>query len=446
MESFFKRIEPLLSAEDFEKFKNEYKNKGLRGVRVNTLKCSIDKFFDLTEGEGIGEVTPFCKWGFYLEENADFSGKHPLHHAGAVYFQEPSAMSAVTLLCPEKGERVLDLCAAPGGKSTQIAACLQGEGLLWCNEYVRSRSTILLSNIERCGVRNAVISSCDPETLCEKLSGFFDKVLVDAPCSGEGMFRKEPQALTDWSAEHSDSCADRQFKILESAKKALRAGGELVYSTCTFSEAENEGVLRRFLEANPDFELVNTEESFGVKGKDRIGVRIFPFHGGEGHFAVKLRKREDSPFFSSVECEKVTPLKNIPKCAAQFFESTFYDTSMLSRALLREDKLYILPADTPALKGVGVIRGGVFAGEVRKNYFEPAHALFMSEKPENIRQVLSLNLSDERVKKYLHGEEIPVDEKIKGYCAVCVEGIVMGFGKVSGGMLKNKYPKGLRIM
>ena len=446
MEEFFARISPLLSSEDLEKFKNEYKNKGFRGVRVNTLKCSADKLLELTEGEGIGENTPFSGVGFYLEEEASFSGKHPLHHAGAVYFQEPSAMSAVSLLKPQRGERVLDLCAAPGGKSTQIASYLQGEGLLWCNEYVKSRSNILLSNIERCGVKNAVVSSCDPETLCEKLYGFFDKVLVDAPCSGEGMFRKEPQALTDWSAQHSDSCADRQFKILESAKRALRAGGELVYSTCTFSEAENEGVVRRFLDVNPDFELVNTEESFGVRGKDGIGVRIFPFHGGEGHFAVKLRKSEDSCDFSSVEREKLTPLKNIPKCVTEFFESTFYDTSMLENALLQKDKLYILPEDTPDLKGVGVIRGGVFAGEVRKNYFEPAHALFMAEKPENIRQVVNLTLSDERVKKYLHGEEISVEGELKGYCAVCVEGVVLGFGKVSGGQLKNKYPKGLRIM
>ena len=446
MEDFFNRIRPLLSDEDFEKFRNEYEKVPFRGVRVNTLKCSVESLRALTTGEGIGRSTPFCEEGFYLEEDATFSGKHPLHHAGAVYFQEPSAMSAVSLLKPKAGERVLDLCAAPGGKSTQIASALSGLGLLWCNEYVKSRSNILLSNIERCGVKNAVVSSCDPETLAKKLQGFFDKVLVDAPCSGEGMFRKEEEALTDWSPEHSDSCGVRQLKILESAKAMLRAGGELVYSTCTFSEAENEAVVREFLRNNPDFELVKTVEPFGMKGKDGIGVRIFPFHGGEGHFAVKLRKSETAEDYCIVDEEKLTTSKNIPKFVTEFFENTFVDASGLSRALLQKDKLYILPENCPDLKGAGVIRGGVFAGEIRKNYFEPSHALFMAEDPQNIRNMVNLSLSDERLRQYLHGEEIAVDEDIKGFAAVAVEGVILGFGKASNGRLKNKYPKGLRIM
>ena len=291
MEDFFERIKPLLSEDEFKIFKNEYSKTPFVGVRVNTLKCSPEKFESLMKSEGTEiKKTPFSPVGYYIEDKSSLSGKHPLHHAGAVYFQEPSAMSAATLLSPEKGEKVLDLCAAPGGKSTQLAAYLDSEGLIWCNEYVRSRANILISNIERCGIGNAVVSSCEPEALCSALEGYFDRILVDAPCSGEGMFRRDENAYSEWTPEHSDSCAVRQLKILESAKKALKPGGTLVYSTCTFSKAENEDVAEKFLANNPDFELLSCDESFGRAALDGKSTRIFPMDGGEGHFAAKFRK------------------------------------------------------------------------------------------------------------------------------------------------------------
>ena len=448
MNDFFDRVSTLLTKEDFEIFKNEYNNPAYRGVRVNTLKCSVDKFLALMEDIKAEDVTPFCKEGFYVPAESDFSGNHPLHHAGAVYFQEPSAMSAASVLDVQKGDVVLDLCAAPGGKSTQLASALGGTGLLWSNEIVKSRANILLGNIERCGVSNAVVSSADPDMLCKALEGVFDKVLVDAPCSGEGMFRKDKDAYSEWTPEHSDACSVRQLKILESAKNALRAGGVLVYSTCTFSQAENENVINEFLRQNPDFELLDCGEKFGRRTIDGKACRIYPMDGGEGHFAAKLRKKEDD-FAAGVRASHETlPTddRKIPAVVKEFFADTFIDTDFCKRLLVHGDNVFILPEYCPELKGTGVIRAGVFAGTVKKNPFEPHHALFMSADKNNLKRVVDLTLDDARVKKFLHGEEIPVEENIKGYTAVSVEGIITGFGKVSSGMLKNKYPKGLRTL
>lgn len=447
MEEFFRRMGELLSSEELEIFKKEYEKPHYRGLRVNTLKCGVDKLLSLVDSIEESDRTPFCKDGFYISEDIDLSGNHPLHHAGAFYFQEPSAMSAASVLSPKEGEVVLDLCAAPGGKSTQLASALRGTGLLWSNEIVRSRANILLSNIERSGISNAVVSSADPETLCEALGGVFDKVLVDAPCSGEGMFRRDEGARAEWSAEHSDSCALRQLKILESAKKALRPGGILVYSTCTFSKAENEGVIEKFLSENPDFELIDCEENFGRRTLDGQAVRIYPMDGGEGHFAAKLRKRADYEFGTQRADHRITPTPDnkIPDVVKEFLSDSFYDTTPYERLLLHGDKVYALPEYCPEIKGTGVIRAGVLVGELRKNRFEPAHALYMAADVKNLKRVVDLPLDDSRVQKFLRGEEIPVEGDIRGYTAVAVEGIITGFGKVSGGMLKNKYPKGLRL-
>lgn len=448
MDEFFSRISPMLSCEELEILKNEYNNPAFRGVRVNTLKCTTDKLTSLVSGIDYKHITPFSKDGFYIPADCDFGGNHPLHHAGAVYFQEPSAMSAASVLAPSKGDIVLDLCAAPGGKSTQLASYLSGTGLLWSNEIVKSRANILLGNLERCGVRNCVVSSCDPDTLCDALRGVFDKVLVDAPCSGEGMFRRDENARNEWSAEHSDSCAIRQLKILNSAKKALREGGILVYSTCTFSYAENEGVIEKFLSDNPDFELIDCGENFGRRTLNGLACRIYPMDGGEGHFAAKLRKKEnaDGSMYRTGHTISPTPVKKIPALVFDFLRDNFYDTSDYENLLVHGDKVYALPENCPDIKGTGVIRAGVLVGEIKKNYFEPAHHLYMSADIKNVKRVVDLTLSDERVGKYLRGEEIPVDSDVKGYTAVAVEGIITGFGKVSGGRLKNKYPKGLRLL
>lgn len=444
MKEFLQRMSKLLTSEELEIFKNEYTKPSYIGVRVNTLKCSKEKLLKLTSAFTEADVTPFCKDGFYLKNKEDFSGNHPLHHAGAVYFQEPSAMSAATLLAPEKGDKVLDLCAAPGGKSTQLAAALMGTGLIWSNEIVKSRANILLSNFERCGIKNGVVSNADPESLSTALEGYFDKVLVDAPCSGEGMIRRDPDALTEWSVEHTLSCATRQLKILNSAKKALKPGGVLVYSTCTFSYEENEGVVEAFLKENPDFELVDSNENFGRDTLDGKAKRIYPMDGGEGHFAAKLKKKEDSFGYANTSSALPTPAKKIPQLVFDFFKDTFYDVKPFEKLYVKDDKVYILPEVCPDLQGTHAIRAGVFAGYIKKNYFEPEHSLFSTAHIDNVRRVLDLKLTDSRLEKFLKGEEIPTDSNDKGYTLVCVEGIPLGFGKASGGKLKNKYPKGLR--
>lgn len=419
----------------------------VRGIRINTLKFSPDDSDSLCLPI---RKCPFSDSGFYLDSDDVSIGNSPWHHAGAIYSQEPSAMSAVTILAPQPGEKVLDMCAAPGGKSTQIAAALNGEGLLWSNEYVRKRAQILLSNVERMGIRNCVVSSAHPDRLAEGLSGFFDKVLVDAPCSGEGMFRRDPQAVADWSPEHSEACAVRQLAILDSAAKCLREGGVLVYSTCTFSFRENEDVVAAFLDGHPDFMLEPSGVGFGRPGFDRsdkydltMTRRIFPMDGGEGHFAARLRKAGEScsASVSQVNIKTGDDEKRAGELYASCFKNAPY--GRISRI---GDSCYILPEMMPEVKGLGVLRGGVLLGDMMKNRIEPSHALFMAAKAEECVSLASFEPDSRELAAFLHGEEIMVDERFKGYTAVACKGTVTGFGKCSGGRLKNRYPKGLRSL
>ena len=410
MEDFLVRMKSLLGGE-YDSFLKYYEAEHFRGLRVNTLKCTPEKLKELVGFEL--KPTPFCPNGFYIPGEVQSLGNSPLHHCGAFYIQEPSATSAAEMLGVEEGDFVLDLCAAPGGKSTQIGAMLNGTGLLWSNEIVRNRANILLSNIERMGISNAVVSNAHPEQLCERLAGRFDKVLVDAPCSGEGMFRKNGEAQTEWSVEHVRSCAERQLHILDSAKKALRPGGVLVYSTCTFSREENEGVISRFLDKNPDFVLEDPGVSFGRPTMEHAR-RIFPMDGGEGHFAARLRKKGESGRIS-------VPVNTSKADSAilDFYDSLFVNRPFGENITVLKDKIIILPKNYQPADGVPVLRAGVILGEIVKRRFEPHH---------------------------LHGEEIDVPSDVKGYCTVCVDGMTVGFGKASNGRLKNKYPKGLRTL
>lgn len=438
-DDFLSRLKTFLTDEEYNGYIASVNNDYFRGIRVNTLKISIEKARSLLPFET--RETPFCDKGFYIPFETQGLGNLPLHRAGAFYAQEPSAMSAVTVLGVQKGDIVLDLCAAPGGKSTQIAAELDGTGLLWSNEIVKSRANILLSNIERMGIPNAVVSSCHPDKLCRSLSGFFDKILVDAPCSGEGMFRRDETAVAEWSAQHSDACAERQLAILDSAALALKDGGTLVYSTCTFSRAENEGVIEKFLEKHKDFELVDCGVSFGRRALGKA-VRILPQDGGEGHFAAKLRKSGEIYKLDNTFSPIVTPQT---KAALKLYDEMFIGRPFGERFEEIGDKLLLLPdAPIPALHGLGVLRAGLLFGEVRKNRIEPCHSVFMAAKREQLGSYVELSLDDERLSRYFHGEEIAVDEELKGFTAVLAEGVTAGFGKAVGGTLKNRYPKGLR--
>ncbi len=439
MNKFLLKMKSLLGDEynDFLKF---YESDNFRGLRVNTLKTTPEKLLPLLNFEA--EKTPFCNEGYYIPENVTSLGNSPLHHCGAFYIQEPSATSAVEMLGVEKDDFVLDLCAAPGGKSTQIAAKLGRSGLLWSNEIVKSRANILLSNIERMGVSNAVVSNCHPDVLCQRLENQFDKVLVDAPCSGEGMFRKNQEAQNEWSEEHVKSCAQRQLNILESAKRVLKPSGVLVYSTCTFSVEENEGVITRFLEQNPDFELEDAGVNFG-RPTLKYARRIFPMDGGEGHFAARLRKKGDNVKLQNPD---VFPAK-VSKEALDFYDSLFYDRPFGENISVINNKIIIFPRKFNFdVKGLSVLRCGVILGEILKNRIEPHHSVFAAAKLENCKSCVNFKADSDEIKAFMHGEEIAVPNELKGFTAVCVNSMTLGFGKASNARLKNKYPKGLRIL
>ena len=416
-----------------------------KGLRVNTLKTETEKFlkFGIT-----GEKSPFCRAGYYIGSEEKL-GNHPLHHAGAFYLQEPSATSAVTVLDVQPGDFVLDLCAAPGGKSTQIAAELHNTGLVWSNEIVGKRANILLSNFERIGVARGVVSSCHPDKLCDTLQGCFDKVLVDAPCSGEGMLRREPQIATEWTEENVIACADRQLKILDSAAAALREGGVLVYSTCTYSREENEENVKRFLVNHPEFQLLPIDVDFGRQGIDPNDTRrVLWCDGGEGHFVAKFRKLGDSPR-REIPAEPIRKSKKGGKTQTDNFHLTeaFLKENHITlgegHVISKNGKYYLSPLESvPA--DLGVIRSGVLLGEEERGRFTPAHAMFATPYIQTANQI-DLELSDQRLQKFLHGEEIEASGE-KGFYRVAVEGIPLGFGKLSEGRLKNYYPKGLRTL
>ena len=431
---FRQRMQKLLS-EEYETFLSCYEKPPYQGVRLNSLKCGEETLraclpFSISP-------SPFSPLSFYGP--GEKVGTLPAYHAGMFYSQEPSAASAVTVLDPRPGERVLDLCAAPGGKSSQIAALMLGEGLLWSNEIVRSRAKILLSNLERMGVQNAVVSSCHPQKLCESLTGYFDRVLVDAPCSGEGMFRREPNAVKEWSPENVAACAQRQGAVLDSAALAVKEGGYLVYSTCTFSEEENEGAVEAFLRRHPEFQLCPVEVEFGRPALRMPARRIYPMEGGEGHFVAKFRRTR------ACSC-RVRPFAGLltgkELHAAQDFYGSLFGNQKPQRFAIFGERLLILPEEMPETVGMQVLRAGIELGERRGNRWEPSHSVFQSRAGRDCLRSVDYAPDAPELAAFLRGEELECSGK--GYTAVCVSGVTTGFGKASGGKLKNKYPKGLR--
>lgn len=434
-----------------------------KGLRVNRLKIEPEAFAAVFEGTLT--PSPFAADGF-LTDAEHRAGSDPLHHAGAYYMQEPSAMSAVTVLAPTEGEHVLDLCAAPGGKSTQIAAAIGEWGLLWANEYVPARARILAQNIERCGVRSAIVSCEDTGRLAERLAGEFDAVLADVPCSGEGMFRKEPEAIPQWSVENIRLCAERSAEILDNAAVCVREGGRLVLSTCTFAPEENEWAVVRFLAAHPEFTLEPIDVPFGEAAFDaeRIAAfgppedrafaasvplhycrRIFPWNGGEGHFIALLRREGEGvvPFALSKDTADKTGAVEEAKA---LYEACF-KTKPRGTFVRVGDTVRMLPVDFPDTQGLHIVSGGVAVAEViegRTRRLEPMHAVFMAASPKQCRRVVNLTKDDPRTAAFLRGEELRVTTS-DGWAGVAVEGVMVGFGKAVGGRLKNRYPKGLRL-
>lgn len=441
--AFKQRTCELLSWSN-EFFDEIFSNKPFRAIRVNPLKANLNKVQQNFDFEL--KNTPFYKDSYYIPSDFEGVGNLAMHHAGGFYVQEPSASSVLTVIDAKPGEKILDLCAAPGGKSTGIAAALGGEGLLWSNEYIRSRASILLSNIERMGISNAVVSSLSADYLCSSLEGFFDAVAVDAPCSGEGMWRHNEQVEKQWSEEYVLKCAELQREILSSAAMAVADGGRLIYSTCTFAKEENEDNVIWFLENHPEFTLEKINADFGITGLsgnaeiDSKVRRIIPTNGGEGHFVALFKKSgikiaTDTCFEENISAQG-------KKIVTDFLNDNF--TEMPEGVLIEKNNLiYLVPTCAPQVKG-DVLRYGLLVGEMRKNRLEPAHALFTASGVSP-KRALDLSLDDERLYRFLKGEEITTEGE-NGYTAVMVEGVPLGFGKCSGTRLTNRYPKGLRLM
>lgn len=550
-EAFLERMRQLLGAE-YGEFLAALGQEPYHALRFNRLKRNIDgesaaELFSLEGGTPNDKLpygtepfshlsaVPWAEDGYYYP-STDQPGKHPYHEAGLYYIQEPSAMAPAELLKVQPGDRVLDLCAAPGGKSTQIAAKLQGKGLLFCNEIHPARAKILSENIERMGICNAIVTNETPRSLAQLFPEYFDKILVDAPCSGEGMFRKNNAAWEEWSTENVQLCAQRQDEILDLAAKMLRPGGQLVYSTCTFAPVENEGSVSRFLESHRDFTLLpigkspfqpvsrshicqqgdilacdgvpewysgitdchdGLSERRGGLPELRNTLRLWPHRiKGEGHFAALMKKtdcsyhhfdphpiggiaqgisekelaafiafcgeslRGQSTAKEQREQSTARAAGAIPhqKAAGAIPHQRAVGDGSMSQQLGKAvgmngdniflkfgDHLYLAPACLPNLKGLKVLRPGLHLGELKKNRFEPSHALALALSPRSAVHVWNLDSSDGRTTAYLNGLTFPAEGE-KGWYLICVDGFGIGWGKLAGGVMKNHYPKGLRIL
>lgn len=425
-EAFLERMKRQLG-DEYESYLDSLNRSRAVALRFNPLKGEIPQL------PFVGQPVPWEPMGYYYDPDAR-PGLHVFHEAGVYYLQEASAMAPVALLDPQPGERVCDLCAAPGGKTTQIAGRMMGRGFLLCNEINPKRAKILSRNIERMAVSNALVTNEHPATLAQRFAGFFDRVLVDAPCSGEGMFRKEEAAVTDWSQETVEMCARRQAEILSSAAELVRPGGHLVYSTCTFSPEEDEQAVARFLENHPEF-VPETVDAPWFEAGENGSVRLWPHKLlGEGHFAAVLRKMEGSE-----ESTVIPAGEKLPKTWKPFAASLGIRLPD-GKAATFGDTLYWAPPDMPDIRKLKVLRPGLELGTVKKDRFEPAHALALWLKACENQQDYPADSGE--ISAYLRGDVVPSTQK--GWCLVSAGGYSIGWGKGDGRVLKNHYPKGLR--
>jgi NOL1/NOP2/sun family putative RNA methylase len=437
--------------DEYSEFAKSLNDSPRSGLRVNTLKISAERFREFSPFV-LGERVPWAQSAFLLESE-EKPGKHPYHQAGLYYLQDPSAMAPAVLLAPQPGERVLDLAAAPGGKTTHLAALMQGRGLLVANEIKTKRTGHLVQNVERWGAGNVVITNETPENLADHFGSFFDRVLVDAPCSGEGMFRKDMGARADWSLEMVQGCAARQGNILRVAGKLVRPGGHLLYSTCTFAPEENERVIAKFLEEFPDYEVAGLEQHPGfMRGKPEWlehggstelakAVRLFPHRiKGEGHFACLLH-RKAGDIVDRIEESRLVRLSKSQTGHWQDFASKVLRVDWGDdRFRVVGDRLYFIPNKMPDFGRLRVVHPGVWLGLFKKDRFEPAHPLALFVKPDEIANGVTFASNSPELSAYLRGESIPSD--VTGWAVVCVDGFPLGWGKGVQGILKNHFPRG----
>ena len=425
-EAFLERMKIQLG-EEYADFLHALERPRAVALRFNPLKG------EAPELPFVKDPVPWEPKGFYYDPDSR-PGLHVYHEAGVYYLQEASAMAPVALLDPQPGERVCDLCAAPGGKTTQIAGRMMGEGFLLCNEINPKRAKILSRNIERMAVSNALVTNEHPAVLAERFEEQFDKVLIDAPCSGEGMFRKEEAAVTDWSEETVQMCARRQAEILHSGARMVRPGGRLVYSTCTFAPEEDELAVAAFLENHPEFYPEQIVTPWFVPGENG-SHRMWPHKLlGEGHFAAVLRKKGDGEADISIPTSE-----KLPKEWTAFAKELGISLPE-GRPVLFGETLYWAPAGMPDIKKLKVLRPGLELGILKKGRFEPAHALALWLK--DCANVQRFEADAPEIATYLHGNVVPSERK--GWCLVMAGDFSIGWGKGDGSVLKNHYPKGLR--
>lgn len=453
--AFEQRMQRLLG-DEYPAFRDALARPQARGLRVNPLKCTPQQFantspFPLTP-------VPWATEGFFYPESAR-PGRHPYYEAGVYYIQEPSAMTVGALADAQPGEKILDLCAAPGGKTTHLAGRMGGKGLLVANEIHPARAGVLAQSVERMGVTNCIVLNETPERLAQRFPCFFDKIVVDAPCSGEGMFRKDDNpAQTEWTPELPAFCAQRQAGILDCAANMLRGGGMLIYSTCTFAPEEDEGTISHFLERHSEFEIVHVENppaqlspahpdwAENVNPAVAHAFRLWPHKlNGEGHFAAILRKidgeTQQAPRLSPAPRSKKEI--EVRKAGAALVLETVKQLPE-GGIITHKDRLLLLPEECQLdLSGLRVRSCGLELGTLKKNRLEPSHALAHALPLSNFWRVCDLPPDDETTIRYLRGEAFPFDGE-KGWTAVAAGGFPMGWGKCANGMMKNHYPKGLR--
>ena len=451
---FEEKMRALLG-EEFDAYIRCYDEPRYYGLRVNTQKISAAKFKEICPFE-IRPI-PWVPNGFYYDGESVTPSKHPYYFAGLYYLQEPSAMTPASRLPVYPGERVLDLCAAPGGKATELGAKLGGKGMLAANDISSSRAKGLLKNLEVFGVSNFLCLCEEPGKLIPYFQGYFDKILIDAPCSGEGMFRKDAKMCKAWEEHGPEFFSRLQRSIITQAAQMLREGGMMLYSTCTFDPSENEGSVQYLLNEYPEFHVVPMEgyEGFapgmpetieGGSEELRDTVRIFPHKmKGEGHYLALLQKGTKVP--SEVHDLPGKSRKKMPEELAEFLKDVTWDF-IPDRLDIHGERVYYMPEDLPGLKGIRFLRTGLLLGELKKKRFEPSQAFAMALKKEEYAHTIDLSVEDERVVRYLKGETLDVEDfvsrKDKGWRLVCVDGFPLGWGKLAQGSLKNKYLPGWR--
>ena len=456
-ETFVNKMKRLLGG-DYENYEKCFDLPRYYGLRVNTAKISVEKFLEIAPWPL--RPVPWIENGFYYDGDLYQPARHPYYFAGLYYLQEPSAMTPASRLPVEPGDRVLDVCAAPGGKATELGARLNGTGILAANDLSSSRAKGLLKNLELFGIGNVLVLCEEPGKLVPCFEEYFDKILIDAPCSGEGMFRKDRKMIRAWEEHGPEYFSRIQKSIITQAARMLAPGGMLLYSTCTFDPEENEKTIEYLLREYPEFQICDIrpysgftpglpEESDSKNPDLSRTVRIFPHRmEGEGHYLALLKKSgEKSP---RPEC--VSPGKGkekLPEELKQFLSliSRKFDPSGLE---IRGGKVYYMPEGLPPVKGIRFLRTGLLLGELKKNRFEPSQALAMNLKKEEYSCTLDFPVRDERVIKYLKGETLDVEDlvspKEKGWYLVCTDGYPLGFGKLVNQTLKNKYLPGWRWM